>query len=441
MIPKSGARFSEKIMLEQKTGAECRPEEKLSRSGEWPSFEAHLRARNAERLQFASWYFAAVMLALVAAELIVPVLWSMDMIAVQMVSALYFCGLAWVCRTGRAATWSTQALPLLFGAGTIATGLLLSLNLAPRFGATPAYATTVFVACLAPLWTRSALLSLLIPFHGLYLWTVFAGPFDGIFRTVMTMGGTAALPLGAATAILAFRSERQAFDGMTAIRNLLDERRDMVAMVAHDLQSPLAGIRALLRTMTRYSGTEANKLAEIERACRDMHGAVTRLVEAHRHDGAKRPDLAVVQVAALFHNAKAKAATIATEKGITIVVESADLSVSAEPSLLSAIIDNLLSNAIKFSPIGSVVRLIAEPRETEVRLCVMDNGPGIATEEAPQLFKKFSRLHTLPTGGEQTTGLGLYIVRVLAERMGARASFAPNPDGGSAFFVDVLRPR
>jgi signal transduction histidine kinase len=346
-----------------------------------------------------------------------------------------------VCRTEHAAAWSTQALPLLFGAGTIATGLLLSLNLAPRFGATPAYATTVFVACLAPLWTRRALLPLLISFHGLYLWTVFAGPFDGIFRTVMTVGGTAALPLGAATAILAFRNERQAFEDMAAIRNLLDERRDMVAMVAHDLQSPLAGIRALLRTITGHSNAEAGKLGEIERACRDMYGAVTRLVEAHRHDGAEQPDLAVVQVDALFHDAKAKAATVAAEKGVTIIAESAGLSVSAEPSLLSAIIDNLVSNAIKFSPIGSVVRLVAEPRETEVRLCVVDNGPGIATEEVPLLFKKFSRLGTLPTGGEQTTGLGLYIVRVLAERMGACASFAPNPDGGSVFFVDVPRSR
>ena len=416
-------------MLKQKTGAGCRLGEESSCSSERPWFDTHLRARNAERLQFASRYFAAFMLALVAAELVVPVLWSTAMIVVQ------------VSRTERAATWPTQALPLLFGAGTIATGLLLSLNLAPRCGATPAYATTVFVACLVPLWTGRALLSLLVPFHGLYLWTVFAGPFDGVFRTVMTVGGTAALPLGAATAILAFRNERQAFEDMAAIRRLLDERRDMVAMVAHDLQSPLAGMRALLRTITGHSHAEANKLGEIERACRDMYGAVTRLVEAHRHDGAKRPDLAVVQVDALFRDAKAKAATIAAEKGITIVAETPDLSVSAEPSLLSAIIDNLVSNAIKFSPVGSVVRLAAEPRETEVRLCVVDNGPGIAAEDVPLLFQKFSRLRTLPTGGEQTTGLGLYIVRVLAERMGARAGFAPNPDGGSVFFVDVLRPR
>jgi signal transduction histidine kinase len=381
------------------------------------------------------------MLALVAAELVVPVLWSTVMIVVQVISAVYFCGLAWACRTERGATWPTQALPLLFGAATIETGLLLSLNLAPRFGATPAYATTVFVACLAPLWTGRALLLLLVPFHGLYLWTVFAGPFDGVFRTVMTVGGSAALPLGAATAILAFRNERQAFEDMAAIRRLLDERRDMVAMVAHDLQSPLAGIRALLRTIGGRSQAETGKLAEIARACSDMYGAVTHLVEAHRQDVVERPALAVVQVDVLFRDATAKAVPMAVEKGITIIAETPELSVSAAPSLLNAIIDNLVSNAIKFSPIGSVVRLIAEPREKEVRLCVVDNGPGIAAEEVPLLFNKFSRLRTVPTGGEPTTGLGLYIVRILAERMGARASFAPNPGGGSVFFIDVPRPR
>jgi signal transduction histidine kinase len=403
------------------------------------AFDAHLCTRNIERVQFASWYFAAVMLALLVAEAVVPVLRSSDTILVKAISGLYFCGLAWACRTGRAATWPKQALPLLFGAGVTLTGLLLSVGLAPYFGATPAYATTVFVACLAPLWTRGALLAMLVPFHIVYLWTVFAGPFDAVFRTVMTVGGTAALPLGAAVAILAFRHEQRAFNDMAAIRCLLAERRDMVAMVAHDLQSPLAGIRALLRTISGHP--QAAKLEEIERACRDMYGAVTRLVEAHRYDDAAPPNRAVVRVDALFGEAKARAMTIAAEKGITISVDSTDVSVSAEPSLLGAIIDNLLSNAIKFSPIGSVVRLMAEQRESEIRLCVVDNGPGIAPEEAPLLFKKFSRLRSLPTAGEQTTGLGLYIVRVLAERMGARASFLPNPDGGSVFFVDVLRPR
>jgi signal transduction histidine kinase len=404
---------------------------------EQPSFDLHLRARNVARVQFASWYFAAVMFALIVAEVLVAVLWSADMILLKTFSALYFAGLALACRGAHAKAWPTQALPLLFGGGATLTGLLLSRDLAPHFGATPAYATTVFVACLAPLWTRGALLSLLIPVHCLYLWTVFAGPHDVIFRTVMTVGGTAVLPLGVATAMLALRSERQAFEDMAAIRNLLAERRDMVAMVAHDLQSPLAGIRALLRTISAHP--EAAKLAEIERACRDMYGAVSRLVEAHRHDGVERPNLTAVPVDALFAEAKAKAAAVAAAKQIAIVAESSDVSVSADPGLLGAIVDNLVSNAIKYSPAGSAVRLSAEARETEIRLCVADSGPGIASDEVSLLFKKFSRLGTPPTAGEETTGLGLYIVRVFAERIGARAGFAPNPAGGSIFFVDVAR--
>ena len=406
-----------------------------------PSFDAHLRARNAERLHFASYCFAGVMLALIAAEFIVAELWSSELILVQTASGLYCCGLAWACRKGRAAAWPTPALPLLFGVGTIATGLVLSLNLGTRFGANPAYATMVFVACLAPLWTRRALLSMLLPLHGIYLATVFAGPYDVVFRTVMTMGGTAALPLGVIAAVLTFRGERQAFEDMAAIRALLDERRDMVAMVAHDLQSPLAGIRALLRTMQGRSAADARELTEIAHTCRDMYGAVTRLLEAHRHAGAERLELTAVQVDAVFHDAKAKALNVAAEKRITIITDSLPLVVSAEPSLLSTMIDNLVANAIKFSPMGSAVRLTAEPRETEFRLCVVDNGPGISTEDVPLLFKKFSRLRTLPTNGEATTGLGLYIVRTLAERMGARVGFADNPDGGSVFFIDLPRGR
>jgi signal transduction histidine kinase len=193
--------------------------------------------------------------------------------------------------------------------------------------------------------------------------------------------------------------------------------------------------------MQGRSEAEVHKLAEIARTCSDMYGAVTRLVEAHRYTETERIEFAAVEVDAVFQDAKTKAITVAAEKGITIIAESLPLVVSAEPSLLGAIIDNLLANAIKFSPIGSVVRLTAEPSETEVRLCVVDNGRGISTEEVPLLFNKFSRLRTVPTAGEPTTGLGLYIVRTMAERMGARVGFAQNPDSGSVFFIDLPRRR
>jgi signal transduction histidine kinase len=268
---------------------------------------------------------------------------------------------------------------------------------------------------------------------------------------VMTIGGTAAAALGGLTALLTYQAERQSFAAAAAIRrqkdaleaalarveSLLDERREMVAMVAHDLQSPLAGIRALLQTMSEASASDAGKLEVISRTCAQMHGAIAGLIAAHAAEAAAEPELETVEVDALFARAVAAAAALAAEKGIT--VESADhgCRVRTEPAMIGGMLDNLLSNALKFSPAGSLVRLDAERFGTQVRLSVSDRGPGISPDEAPLLFQKFARLSAKPTGGEPSSGLGLYIVRTQAERIGARVGVEPNPAGGSSFFIDL----
>ena len=105
--------------------------------------------------------------------------------------------------------------------------------------------------------------------------------------------------------------------------------------------------------------------------------------------------------------------------------------------MLARAIGNLLSNAVKFSPKDSTVRLEARSRGPSVRVSVIDRGPGVAAGEVGSLFGKFTRLSPQPTGGESTSGLGLYIVQSLADRMQAVAGFEPNPAGGSVFFLDL----
>jgi signal transduction histidine kinase len=423
-------------------------------SNEWsddaPGFDAQLRALNARRLRSASWYFAAVILLTFAANLVVPSLRLWAHAVVQIVVVLYFGALGLLARSPKAMDWPTPALPLLFGLGAAATGLVFNLDLAPRVGANPAYSTTMIVACLAPIWPERLLLLMLVPVHLAYLASVWSEQQPPTFMLVMTLGGTVAVAIGWFVAMLQHRAEQQVFAAATAIRRqkdelaaalsrvngLLDERREIVAIVAHELQSPLAGMRALLRTVSDCSPADGRKLQEISRACAEMHGTIARLIDTHAAEVGEAK-LEIVDIDALFAQAAAAAATVAAEKRIRIVCEPSWLAAPAEPSMLSHALGNLISNAIKYSPLGSAVRLKAEARGAGVRISVSDRGPGIPPEEAARLFGKFARLSALPTAAEPSSGLGLYIVRILAERMGAAAGWEPNPEGGSVFFLDL----
>lgn len=413
-------------------------------------FDAHLRKLNARRLRPASWYFAALVALLLAANLALPSLQLWLHAVAQGIALAYFIALGFVCRSPAAERWATPALPLLFGCGAVATGLVFSVDLAFGLGANPAYAITVFVACVAPLWPRRLLPGFLAPLHILYLLIVFALDRGAAFTLLMAIGGTVAAALGWLVAVLQYRTERHAFetaatigrqrDELTAaldrVSRLLDERSEMVATVAHDLQSPLAGMRALLRTIPDRPDGDGAKLREIARTCAGMQGAITRLIEAH---AAEEDEVAfeTVDLDKLFADAAEAMAAAAAEKGTTLACDAAHLSVRSEPVLLGRALGNLLSNAVKFSPPGSVVRLQARRQGAAVRIAVVDRGPGIAAGEARSLFGKFKRLSARPTGGEATSGLGLYIVASLARRLCATAGFEPNPEGGSIFFLDV----
>ena len=111
--------------------------------------------------------------------------------------------------------------------------------------------------------------------------------------------------------------------------------------------------------------------------------------------------------------------------------------ITADPMRLQQVLSNLLSNALKFSPAGSQVLLSAQELGGQIRILVVDQGPGVPAEFVDRLFEKFSQADASDRRQKGGTGLGLAISKELMERMGGCIGFYPRPGGGSVFWVEL----
>jgi signal transduction histidine kinase len=126
--------------------------------------------------------------------------------------------------------------------------------------------------------------------------------------------------------------------------------------------------------------------------------------------------------------------TMANRKTLQCVCERPDSAyVWADRIGLGAVLDNLLSNAVKYSPAGKQIRVQVKTEPGHVVCTVEDEGPGLSSEDQARLFQKGVPLSSTPTGGEVSTGFGLYIAKRLIERMGGNIWCETAPGQGCKF--------
>jgi signal transduction histidine kinase len=128
---------------------------------------------------------------------------------------------------------------------------------------------------------------------------------------------------------------------------------------------------------------------------------------------------------------------VAEKKEIELQISAAAGSIWADRQRTTQVLNNLISNAIKYSPRGSTVTIWAEEHEQSVHILVADQGPGIPAEERIRLFTQFGKLTTRPTEGENSTGLGLWIVKHLVTLQNGKVGFECPPGGGSIFWIEL----
>lgn len=207
-------------------------------------------------------------------------------------------------------------------------------------------------------------------------------------------------------------------------------QREFTADAAHELRTPLTILRSRIDALGDHDISKA-----LHKDIEGMARIVNQLLdiaelETFSIDPSEKADLRAISAEVAEFAAPL---ALAQGKNIALVGGDAPVWVNGNPEMLSRAIRNLVENAINHSPPGTTVEIVVEDGGT-VR--VLDEGPGIKEEERELIFQRFWRRDRRRTGG---AGLGLSIVRRIADTHAATISVENRPTGGAKFSLGLAR--
>ena len=212
-------------------------------------------------------------------------------------------------------------------------------------------------------------------------------------------------------------------------------------LTTHELRRPLSVFRGYV------SMIESGDLGEVPA---DVHKAILKIAVSANEMTKLIDDLAEVgrleqpdkvlrrepyPVDQLIKDAVEVVRAEALAKKIAIIerIDPSRTTIQVDIDRMRVALQNLLSNAVKYSPPESSVEVRVEPQHGALTIVVEDQGYGIPAEEVPHIFDKYYRGVTPETQNTPGTGLGLYIVKQIAELHGGRVEVVSDPGKGSTF--------
>jgi signal transduction histidine kinase len=223
-----------------------------------------------------------------------------------------------------------------------------------------------------------------------------------------------------------------------ALRSVDAHREESLALIAHTLRRSATEIESAIPDLAKapsLNAAERSAIAELRRQSRNFNRFAEDVLEVGQLEAGRfrlnrtRFDLSEF-VAELARE---------TERNrLQLVAEADPVWVDADVERLRTAIEHLLNNALRFSPPGSTVHVTVGQRFGRARVTVKDQGVGLARAHLPVLFRKYGRVETDATRDRIGVGLGLYVVRLVAEAHGGTASAGSVGLGlGSTFTLEL----
>ncbi len=219
------------------------------------------------------------------------------------------------------------------------------------------------------------------------------------------------------------------------IEALVRSHKSLLANASHELRSPLTRIRMSLELMKDAAPAAVAARAEIARNIAELDQLIDEILLASRLD-ASEADLGTLEAVDLTGLAAEECARSGAELDVAEGTDSAALTVTGVSKLLRRAIRNLLENARRYGAGDITVELSATPGQALVR--VNDRGPGVPPALRERIFEPFYRL---PGASERNggVGLGLALVRSIAQRHGGSVHCEARAGGGASFVMALPR--
>jgi len=215
------------------------------------------------------------------------------------------------------------------------------------------------------------------------------------------------------------------------VQTLVKSHKSLLANASHELRSPLARIRMGLELMGMGSQPSPAFREEISRNIAELDQLIDEILLASRLD-ARESDMGTVEAVDLTGLAAEESARVGAE--FDVAAANAELVIPGVPRLLRRLIRNLLENARRHGDGEVRIHVSREAGRAVVR--VSDRGPGVPAAERERIFEPFYRL---PGASEREggVGLGLALVKSIAQRHGGSVRCTDTPGGGATFVVQL----
>lgn len=227
------------------------------------------------------------------------------------------------------------------------------------------------------------------------------------------------------------------------LSHLNEEKNNLIKILAHDLRTPINQVQGLAQLLLLENASLPADQKESIRKIIDSSVRLNAMIGKILDVDAIESNRVNLQLETIDMNGLTKRIAGSFEKAagkkeikLDFTASPALVSVRGDMLYMTEIIENLLSNAIKFSARKKNVHIQIDSSEAHFVLRVQDEGPGLTEDDKQKIFQKFQRLSARPTGGEQSTGLGLSIVKKYTELMNGKVWYESETGKGTSFYLE-----